>query len=437
MQDNTLSLYELNRRIRESINSTFNETYWVVAEISELNENRSGHCYLELIEKNKDTDEIIARSRATIWSNTYRMLKPYFESATGNVLSAGIKILVNVSVTYHELYSLSLNIKDIDPAYTIGDLAKKRQEIIRKLEKEGVINMNKELVLGAVPRKIAIISSASAAGYGDFINQVENNPYGYIFYCKLFSAYMQGSEAPASIIRALEYIYRYESFFDAVIIIRGGGSQADLSCFDNYDLAYHITQFPLPVISGIGHERDDTILDIVAHTKVKTPTAAAEMLISRVADFENYLDDCKNRFVELTRETLLHNRQFLENSARILSPEVSSILEKKNTEIQTDIYKLENLTGKLLLTEYNGLNNYINTLRSLTTGLLTGKDHKLDIFSNTIEYVDPQNVLKRGYSITTLNRKIIKNADILKENDILETQFMKGRISSKVMKNGR
>lgn len=433
MQENSLSLHELNIRIKKSISNNFRETYWVVAEISELHVNRSGHCYLELVEKDKDTDEIIARSRATIWSFTFRMLKPYFETTTGNELTAGIKILVNVSVEYHELYSLSLNVKDIDPAYTIGDLAKKRQEIILRLEKEGVINMNKELDLPSVPQRVAIISSASAAGYGDFTGQIENNRYGYKFYYKLFNAYMQGNDAAGSIIHALDKIYELEDLFDVVIIIRGGGSQSDLSCFDNYDLAFHITQFPIPVISGIGHERDDTIVDIVAHTKVKTPTAAAELLISRIADFENYIDNLRNKFIEITRETLFQKKLPLDNTSRRLTPVVINILEKKNAEIQIFLHKLGSYSDSLIISENNELNNSLHILNTLSANYFTEKKHKLDIYNNTLEYVNPANVLKRGYSITTLNNKIIKNADNLSENDVMETQFMKGLIKSKVV----
>ena len=261
--ENKLTLSELNERIKEVIEGAFPSSVWVIAEISELKENRNGHCYLELIEK--QGTEIVARSRATIWSYTYRMLKPYFETTTGQLFTQGIKILVQGAVEFHSAFGLSLNIKDIDPIYTVGDMAMQRKEIINRLQTEGVFEMNKELELPLVPQKIAVISSATAAGYQDFMNQMETNEFGFRFYTKLFQATMQGVEAVPSIIYALERIFQYEDFFDAVVIIRGGGATADLSSFDNYDLAFNITQFPLPVITGIGHEKDDTIIDLVAH----------------------------------------------------------------------------------------------------------------------------------------------------------------------------
>ena len=251
-----MSLLELNNRIRDALQGAFPETLWVVAEISEIKVNRTGHCYLELVEKDDVTDELTARARATIWSYTFRMLRPYFETTTGQPLAEGIKILVQVSVEYHPGYGLSLNIKDIDPTYTLGDLALRRREIIRRLEEAGVFHMNQELPLPLVPQRIAVISSATAAGYQDFTDQLENNAYGFRFEVRLFEAFMQGSEAVPSILDALDRIFHEEAAFDAVAILRGGGSQADLSCFDHFDLAFAVAQFPLPVITGIGHEKD-------------------------------------------------------------------------------------------------------------------------------------------------------------------------------------
>ncbi|NOQ28419.1 MAG: exodeoxyribonuclease VII large subunit, partial [Bacteroidales bacterium] len=261
------TLLELNKDIQEKIKLNYSNAVWVIAEISELNVNRNGHCYLELIEKDIITDNIISKSRATIWAFTYRMLNPYFENATGHKLSSGIKILVQANVEFHELYGLSLNITDIDPNYTLGDLAQKKAEILKKLEEEGVLHMNKEISLSSIPQKIAIISSDTAAGYQDFINQLTNNSFKYKFYTKLFPAVMQGLQAENSIINSLEKIYEYEDFFDAVVIIRGGGSQSDLSCFNNYLLSANIAQFPLPVLTGIGHDKDESIVDLVAHKK--------------------------------------------------------------------------------------------------------------------------------------------------------------------------
>jgi exodeoxyribonuclease VII large subunit len=270
-----MKLSELNGMVRQVLTEAFPTKLWVVAEISELKTQRSGHCYLVLIEKDTFTDKVVAQARATIWSYIYRILKPYFETTTGQVLIEGLKVLVQVTVEFHELYGYSLNIQDIDPTYTLGDLARRKTDIINKLTREGVIDMNKGLDFPLVPQRIAVISSETAAGYQDFTNHLNTNQGGYVFYTKLFSALMQGPQTEVSVIRALERIYEYEDLFDVVVIIRGGGSQFDLSCFDNYNIAFHVAQFPLPVITGIGHEKDNSVVDLVAHTRLKTPTAVA------------------------------------------------------------------------------------------------------------------------------------------------------------------
>lgn len=275
-----ITLCDLNKSIRGTLKSNFQQPLWIVAEISEVNVNASGHCYLELIQKDKDSDQIIARSRATIWGQTFRFLRPYFETTTRHPFSEGLSILIKITVEFHEVFGLSLNITDIEPTYTVGDIALQRQKIIERLEKEGVADMNRQVPLVRPCRKIAIISSESAAGYGDFIDQLTYNDHGYKFYYRLFPAIMQGDEAERTIIAALDRIDNYGDFFEAVVIIRGGGSQADLHCFNSYLLACHVAQFPLPVLTGIGHEQDDSVVDIVAHKRLKTPTAVAEFLIS-------------------------------------------------------------------------------------------------------------------------------------------------------------
>jgi exodeoxyribonuclease VII large subunit len=326
-----LTLSALNLQIKEALLDAFPATVWVVGEISELKDNRSGHCYLELIEK--EGTEIVARSRATIWSYTYRMLKPYFETTTGQLFTQGIKILVQASVEYHPAYGLSLNIKDIDPTYTVGDLALQRKEIIDRLKSEGVFEMNKELELPLVPQKIAVISSATAAGYQDFMNQLETNEYGFKFYTKLFEAFMQGAGAVPSIVNALDRIYKYENFFDAVVIIRGGGATADLSSFDNYDLALNITQFPLPVVTGIGHEKDDTIIDLVAHTRLKTPTAVAAFFINGVERYYERMLELENAVVQYTRETLDFQKEKLERIAENLKYSVADFISERQIKL--------------------------------------------------------------------------------------------------------
>ncbi|MBT3384835.1 MAG: exodeoxyribonuclease VII large subunit [Prolixibacteraceae bacterium] len=471
-----LTLSELNGLIKDVLADTFSSAVWVVAEISELKENRSGHCYLELIEK--EGDEIIARSRATIWSYTFRMLKPYFETSTGQLFTDGIKILVQVSVEFHPSFGLSLNIKDIDPTYTVGDLALQRKEIISRLQNDGVFDMNKELSLPLVPQKLALISSETAAGYLDFMDQLNSNEFGFRFHTKLFEAFMQGSDSVRSIIAALERIYRYEDFFDAVIIIRGGGATADLSSFDNYDLAFNVTQFPLPVITGIGHEKDDTIIDLVAHTRLKTPTAVAEFFINGLGRFYERLVDLENNVVSKTRETIGFKQNNLERIAESLNFSVSAyIIEKQNYLVKKGHELQQNVNGFSYKKKYelNKLQHEIDTAVSLwfaeTRNKISHKKrilnrvvgeallkkgselvHLKDLFGsksrkmlylekervhlneNTVRLLNPENVLKRGFTLTLKDGRIVKSAKQLKLNEEIETQFADGKVKSKITK---
>jgi len=456
MQNKALTLFELNKTVQLVINDSFPKSYWVIAEISEIKVNYKGHCYLELIEKDQGTENLIAKARAIIWSNTFKMLKPYFESTTGHELSTGLKILVYVSVEFHELYGYSLNIKDIDPCYTLGDLAKKRLETLKRLENEGVINMNKELSLPSVPQKIAIISSETAAGFGDFIDQIENNIFHYKFYVKLFPALMQGKEAEESIIGALNKICKYEDFFDAVVIIRGGGSQSDLSCFNNYWLAYHITQFPLPVITGIGHEQDESIVDIVAHTKMKTPTAVAEFLISKISEFDSYLVNLQNNFAENVNSLILEKKSTLNFVSHKFSPLVKSKLTKKESELNILFHQFEISAKNYFASKHQLLNNQFSNIiysaencinqkkqeftsiykiiNLVKNSFFNRKKNQIEIFEKTLKYLKPENILKRGYSLTLVNGIIVKFADQLKKNDIIESRLSKGIVESKVRK---
>ena len=271
----SLTLYELNARIKKTVKSGFPEPIWITAEIAEMQMNRSGHCYLQLADKREGSDEVLATARATIWAFTFRTLRPYFETTTGRAFAKGIKVLLSVEVVFHELYGFSLNVKDIDPTYTIGDLERRKQEILKRLEQEGVIDMNRRLEFPLLPKNIAVISSPTAAGWGDFRNHLQSNAAGFHFHVKLFPAIMQGEKTAESVIAALERIYACGDLFDVVVLIRGGGSQIDLGSFDNYELAFNLAQFPLPVISGIGHETDFTIADFVSDLRAPTPTGSS------------------------------------------------------------------------------------------------------------------------------------------------------------------
>ncbi len=474
-----LTLSELNEQIKEAIEGAFPSSVWVIAEISELKENRNGHCYLELIEK--QGNEIVARSRATIWSYTYRMLKPYFETTTGQIFTHGIKILVQVSVEFHPAFGLSLNIKDIDPVYTVGDMAIQRREIINRLQAEGVFEMNKELELPLVPQKIAIISSATAAGYQDFMNQLNTNEFGFVFYTKLFQATMQGAETVPSVINALERIFQYEDFFDAVVIIRGGGAVVDLSSFDNYELAFNITQFPLPVITGIGHEKDDTIIDLVAHTRLKTPTAVAEFLIKGMERFYDRMLELENEIVQITRESIESHHNTLEQTAKNLTFAVNefinrnqALLSKKGNELQRSVnhfsfqkeHELNRLKHKVnssvllwfavsrnklekkrsslkhfvnesILKQKAVLKYFENQIEVKSEKMIFREMERIHLHENTLRLVNPENVLKRGYTITLKEGKIIKSTKQLSISDEIETRFADGNVQSKIINKNR
>jgi len=471
-----LKLSELNGLVKKAVGEAFTAPVWVIGEISELKTNRSGHCYLNLIEKEENGDAIVAQARATIWSYTFRMLRPFFESTTGQQLTEGLKVLLSVSVEFHELYGYSLNIRDIDPTYTLGDMARRRREIIARLQSEGVAEMNKELDLPLVPQKIAIISSSTAAGYQDFVDQLTNNPAGYHFDLKLFPAIMQGNQAETSIISALEQIYLYENFFDAVVIIRGGGSQADLSCFDNYNLAYFITQFPLPVITGIGHEKDDSIVDMVAHTRLKTPTAVAEFLISGVAQFDLNLDEINKQFIEIVTDLIAESKNNIAQITRMIAPLTREKISKANNNLSQTIWKLDNSVKKFIqnrnyqlerkeetvrhefknfaqlqlrvlerttrtlsgslrqiaIAKHDQLTRKMQRSETLFRGALSESSHYLDLSLQMANLTDPNKILARGYSITTYNGHALKDVNLVNSEAFIETRLYNGQIISEV-----
>lgn len=412
MPENSLSLSELNGQVSDAIRDHFPDTYWVRAETSDVRLNRNGHCYLEFIEKDARGQNIVARARGVIWNNVYEMLSSYFETETGQPFVSGLSILVRVSVDFHELYGFSLSVVDIDPSFTIGEIARNRQLVLRKLEEEGVLTLNKELTFPELTNRIAVISSPTAAGYEDFCDQLAKNPYGFVFYTRLFPAIMQGERSEPSVIAALEKIYAHKEHFDAVTIIRGGGSSSDLSCFDSYYLATNCAQFPLPVISGIGHERDITVIDIVAHTRAKTPTAVAELLISHASKTAVELMDLQQRLVEKSGLILQSLQDKLgELSRRMIHSSRFFVREELSVVQQLSII-----------------------LNHQAKRLLQAENHSVAEKSQYIHMASPENILKRGYTLTLKNGKIIKSATELSEDDIIETLFTDGKAESIITK---
>ncbi len=433
MEKKAVSLYEMLGQIKAAMKSYLPQSWWVVGEISEIKINYSGHCYLELIEKEESNESVKAKARATIWSSAFRMIQPYFETSTQTRLAAGIKIMVKVSAEFHELYGFSLNITDIEPSYTIGDLARQKLEIIQRLKAEGVFDMNRSLPFPAIPQRIAIISSKTAAGYGDFVNQLTRNSYGYHFDIRLFQAVMQGQEAEQSVIGALDEIYAREEFFDAVVIIRGGGSQTDLNCFNSYWLNLNICQFPLPILTGIGHEQDDTIADMVANKRLKTPTAVAEFLIGCFSEADQEIAGRSLDLYNLVKDRIQLEKNRLDRAVMKLKPAITSRLDHNRNQLVLKSVKMKSITGRLLQNESNSLQSMKNQLNNRISHYLKNAQHKLEMLDKKKQYLDPFHILKRGYSITYHQGKVVKNASLLKPDDILETKLSEGTIKSKTL----
>ncbi|MBN1988579.1 MAG: exodeoxyribonuclease VII large subunit [Bacteroidales bacterium] len=450
-----LSLLELNQRIKAYLQGSFPDYYWITAEISEIKESSTGHCYLELVQKDEFASRIVAKNRATIWSDTYRMLKPYFQTATQRQLSAGLKVLVMVDLAFHEVYGLSLRIVDIEPSYTIGEIELKRRETIQRLENEGVINMNKELSMPLLPKRVAVISSDKAAGYQDFVNQITDNPYGYSIELTLFPAVMQGTQAEASIVNALNQVYEQQENFDTVAIIRGGGSQSDLACFDEYWVAANIAQFPLPVITGIGHEKDTSVADMVAHQRLKTPTAAAEFIITKFNEAEATAINLKELFVDIVESAIASNKQKLQEIKIVLPAHVydktrlSAIQFEKlkakaisltTLAVQREKFGLQKKSKSLSQQVTNQINkekervrNHSFALKKESIKSVNTAIRKIDAHERNLEALNPENVLKRGYSITYSGKTLIKSKDQVETGTEVTTILYNGEISSRVI----
>ena len=387
MQDNRLTLRQLNLMVKDAIEMQLPDEYWVEAELAECRE-RGGHCYLELIEKDDTTNTPVAKASAKCWRQTWLMLQPYFERTTGQPLRTGMKVLLKVYAQFHEAYGFSWIVTDIDPTYTLGDMARKRQEIIRQLKEEGVFDLQRELCIPRFAKRIAVISAEGAAGYGDFCRQLEDNEYGFKFEVTLFPAIMQGEQVESSVVAALNSIYDCIRDFDVVVIIRGGGATSDLSGFDTLALAENVAQFPIPIITGIGHDRDESILDMVANTRVKTPTAAAALLIDNLRQVLERINEAQQRI------TMAISQRFATQKARLDS-------------LQTLIPVLAQRT-------------------------LTNARHQIELIELKLQSHDPQLQLQKGFSITLHNGRAVRDPKQLKAGDEIETRVEKGTVRSVV-----
>lgn len=425
-----LSLYELNGIVRSTLELTLDENYWVVAELSEVRVAGNGHCYVEFVEKEERSGAMVAKARGNIWKNTYNLLAPYFEQETGQRFAAGLKVLVNVSVGFHELYGYSLTVLDIDPTYTLGAAVQRRKEILALLEADGVLTLNKELTLPRPLLRIAVVSSASAAGYGDFCDQIKQS--GLPFKLKLFPATMQGEGVESGVIAALEKIAAEDYLWDAVAIIRGGGAVSDLAGFETYLLAAHVAQFPLPVLTGIGHERDDTVVDLVAHTRLKTPTAVAAFLVERQREEINSLADLEHRLQQTVVGKVEQNRLLLQSLQLRVQASAASYGRKEEQRLLQMGAALERNALQALQQQENYLKNLSQSLQQTPLRQIGNEQRRLDYIQKLLHMSSLDRILQMGFSLTLSEGKAVRSAAQLAPGMLLTTHFAEGKMESRV-----
>ena len=431
-QPNGITLSEFNSRIERTLNGDtqlFNQ--WVIAETSDLRLNRSGHCYTELIEKDA-RGETVAKMGAAIWAGNYSKLYNKFLKATGQVLATGMKVLVNVSVSYHRLYGMKVVINDIDPSYTMGDMERQRQEILNRLKAEGIIDMNKQLPFPQVPQRIAVISAEGAAGYGDFMNQLLGNPYGLQFYTCLFNAVMQGAQTVPTVLAALDCINAHQQLFDCVVIIRGGGATSELNSFDNYDLAANVAQFPLPVIVGIGHERDVTVLDYVAGKRVKTPTAAAEWLILQGTNALAHLNELQDAVVTAVRDTVSQAREHLAYFTSMIPATARRIIDTNRIRLDNNAKIIPVAANGLIANQRTRLNHAVERIGDVIAVAMQREQLRLQALQDKATLLSPDNTLKRGYALVRKGDKCVTAADQVHSGDQITVQFAVGTTDATV-----
>ena len=428
-QPQGITLSEFNARIEHLING--NPTLinqWVIAETTDVN--IKNHCYMSLVEKD-DKDRMVAKIGAMIWQNNTHILAK-FKAVTGMDLANGMKVMMLVSASFNRQFGMKVVISDIDPNYTLGDMARARQEIINRLTQEGIINNNKQLAFPIMPQRIAVISSATAAGYGDFMNQLNNNPYGLKFYTHLFAATMQGNTTATSVIEAMNRVKAVMQHFDCLVIIRGGGATAELNSFDNYALAREVALFPLPVVVGIGHERDVTVLDEIACRRVKTPTAAAELLIGCGTNELARLDDLRNTIATVVNNAINRERERLAYFTSSIPAIAQGHVTKERQHLDSQVNAIPVAIMSLLNAQNTRVNHNAELMRNAVTQLLATSKLQLQALIDKVDLLNPRKILNRGYSLTMRNGKFITEASQLVEGDVITTHFKDGKASTKV-----
>lgn len=408
--ERTFTLLELNHMVRETIERQMDGKYWVEAELSDLHDRN--HCYMELVENDPFGPTPLAKARAVCWANRWTALRSKFERQTQQQLRPGIKVRMMVTPTFHEAYGFAYQVSDIDPDYTLGDIVRKRMEIIRQLKEAGIFDLQRELVLPRFAQRIAVISSAQAAGYGDFCHQIDDNSYGLSFSHELFAAIMQGEQVEQSVIAALDRINARIDEFDVVVIIRGGGATTDMSGFDTLALAENVANFPLPIITGIGHDRDECILDMVSYMRVKTPTAAAAFLIDHLSEVHTALVSARERISRIAERHLAYEKMRLKQLADRIPTLFALTRERQTKRIDALAHRLD----------------------SAATQRLERERHRLLLVAQRAQAQDPIHILRRGYSITLHNGHALRSGDELADGDIIETRLEQGTLKSEIRK---
>lgn len=427
-----LTLLLLNSLVRETIELGMPDDYWVEAELSEVRE-RGGHCYMELVQKEDDGAVPVARASAKCWRSAWALVRPHFERVTGESLRPGMKVLLQVHAQFHEAYGFSWIVTDIDPTFTLGDMARRRQEVIRRLKEEGVFDLNKELRLSPFANRVAVVSADTAAGYGDFCNQLATNSYGFDFSVTLFPAIMQGARAEASIISALDAVNADLDAFDCVVIIRGGGATSDLSAFDSLALSENVANFPLPVVTGIGHERDESVLDMVAHTRAKTPTAAAAFLIDNLKRTSDRIEAARTALTAALGRRMDYERLRLERVSERMTVLFSLVKTRHEARLDSLAARLRSSAAARLAAAGNRLDTIGAALQPALSRRLMSERHRLELLSQRVAAADPTHILKRGYSITMHNGHAVRSAADLKQGDTIETMFGEGKAKSVIV----
>lgn len=426
-----LSLYELNTLVSSVLSLDLPDDYWVEAELSEAREVR-GHCYMELVQKDEASNTPIAKASAKCWASRWSILRPMFERVTGQRLHAGMKVMLRVKAQFHAAYGFSWIVSDINPEYTMGDLMRRRQEIIKQLKAEGVFDLQRELTIPAFAQQIAVVSSDGAAGYGDFCRQLADNAQGYWFTVRLFSATMQGEAVEQSVIAALNRIYEEQDVFDAVVIIRGGGATSDLSGFDTLALAENVANFPLPIITGIGHERDESVLDMISFQKVKTPTAAAAFLVQHLTDVYVRVMEAQETIVQNVKHRLQVEKMRLDRLNKSIPVQFSLVKTRQGAYIDRLMNRLSQQVLSKVADAQRKLEILSQNVQPVLERKMMSESHRLQMLEQRIRSQDPELLLKRGYSITLKNGKSIRSASLLSSGDVIVTRFAEGTVKSKV-----